>query len=68
MRPKLMTPPDGTYQAVAGGYVSVFQWSIYQYRIKFPMGVRGVGIKDTITVIGNEFNSTVLGTGGKLED
>ena len=62
-----LLPPDGDYKAVAGGYYSTFQWSIYKYTVKFREGVRGVNVPDRITVVGNTFTSKVLGGEGYLE-
>lgn len=66
MTTDLKIPPDGEYKASAGGYYSTFQWSIYVYKVRFPNGVRGVNIKDTITVKGTNFTSDVLGSGGEV--
>lgn len=58
--------PFGTYNAIVGGYASKFEANGKTYTAKFPTGVRGLNIRDVITVDAGGIHSNVLGKGGKL--
>lgn len=60
------TLPDGTYPAIVGGYISEFKVDGKAYSAKFPRGVRGIGIRDTIWIRDGKISSNVLGDGGEL--
>lgn len=57
--------PDGTYPAIVGGYVSKVHLQDTTFSINFPIGVKGFGIKDTVTVSVDKISSRVLGPDGK---
>lgn len=53
-------PPDGTYPAVVGGYVTVFTAGKKVWKAKFSNGVRGFNIPDTVTITNGVLKSNVL--------
>lgn len=63
-KPAPLELPDGKYNAIAGGNVSVVSYGLKSYRFTFPKGVRGFNILDTITIKDNKIKSITLGDGG----
>lgn len=68
-----MLIPNGSYPAIVGGSVAEFFITIHGERVKrvavqvkFPVGVRGIGIHDTVTINGDKITSTVLGNDGVI--
>ena len=53
--------PDGTYSATASGYESVVVHGGKSYVFKFDNGVRGLNIRDTITLSNGEVRSGIVG-------
>ncbi len=65
LQPKL-TP--GSYPATVGGYQSVTVIGGQLLKFKFPRGVRGFNIADTIVIdVDGNVSSQTLGSGGKLD-
>ena len=60
--------PEGSYQAVAGGYTSKIVTESGTFVFTFKNGVRGINIKDTITIskVGTVV-SNILGEGGVIK-
>lgn len=58
--------PDGSYPAIAGGYVSRFQVNGQVVEAKFDNGVRGINIKDTVTIRDGKISSLILGENGQI--
>lgn len=65
LQPKLA---PGSYSAVVGGYESVAAINGQHLKFKFPRGVRGFNIADTIVIdVDGNVSSQTLGSGGKLD-
>lgn len=68
-RPLRVNPqevPDGDYPAIAGGYVSRFEYLGRMYRATFETGIRGMNYPDTVTVSKGKATSLVLQGVGKI--
>lgn len=63
---KTIKLPNGTYQALASGYVSCAKIAGYTCEFKFKNGVRGIYLPDTITIAGDSIKSYLLGADGIL--
>lgn len=65
-----MLIPNGSYSAIVGGSVAEFSITVQGHKklvqVKFPVGVRGIGIHDTVTINGDKITSTVLGNDGVI--
>lgn len=67
MAKKSVRPPEGTYSANAGGYVSEFSVGDRKYRIKCENGIRTPSAPDTVTVTKDEIRSSRLGKATEIE-
>lgn len=57
----------GDYEASVTGYEATFEFNSMVIQIRFPTGVRGQNIKDTVTVHPDRsVTSKVLGVGGEI--
>jgi hypothetical protein len=65
LKPHEQILPDGSYRAITGGCVAVVQHSVFEFTIRFPQGVRGFNIEDTVTVSNGKVTSAILGEGGE---
>lgn len=65
-----MLIPNGSYPAIVGGSIAEFSITVQGRKklvqVKFPVGVRGIGIHDTVTINGDKITSAVLGNNGVI--
>lgn len=67
MAKKITRPPEGTYSATAGGYVSEFSIGDRKYRIQCESGIRTPSAPDTVTVTKDEIRSSRLGKATEIQ-
>ena len=63
---KTIKLPNGTYQALASGYVSCAKIAGHTCEFKFKNAVRCIHLPDTITIVGDSIKSYLLGADGIL--
>lgn len=56
-----LIPRDGSYPSVTGGYSTEFSDGVHRFRAKFSNGIRGIGVRDSVTVSNGKVTSNLLG-------
>lgn len=60
--------PNGSYPALAGGYVSTFKIGDRKFEAIFTKGVRGIDVSDTVLVNDGNVFSQVLGKAKEIKE